>query len=239
MTTLFISDLHLQPSRPDLLSLFLSFIEKKASQADQLYILGDLFEYWIGDDGSLSDHQPEVAALKALTNEGLPVTVIPGNRDFLLGQDFADETGASLLYGDHQIMIDAQEILILHGDELCTDDVSHQAFRKVALDPAVQKNLLSLPLERRREMASALRAASKAGNKASDIVDVTQHAVEDYLRKHQVSIMVHGHTHRPAIHEFELDGQPAKRIVLTDWHSDHGGYLCVSGGEFSLERWEG
>lgn len=239
MTTLFISDLHLQPSRPDLLALFLSFIEQRANQADHLYILGDLFEYWIGDDGSLTDHQPEIAALKALTDNGHGVTVIPGNRDFLLGDDFAAATGAQLLYGDHRVAVDKQEIVILHGDELCSDDVSHQEFRKVALDPAVQKNLLSLPLERRREMAAALRAASKAGNKASDIVDVTQETVETYLRKHQVTTMIHGHTHRPAIHEFELDGHTAKRIVLTDWHADHGGYLCAEDGTLSLERWEG
>lgn len=239
MATLFISDLHLQPDRPALSELFLSFMAERAPTCSALFILGDLFEYWIGDDGGIATYPEEVAAIRQVSDLGVPVTFVPGNRDFLVGETFAAQSGVSIKIGVTQLKVEGQKTLILHGDELCTDDTAHQEFRKVALDPEVQAQMLALPLAQREQMAQALRLASKTGNKPSEIMDVNQQAVEDCMREHGLSRMIHGHTHRPAVHELELDGTAATRYVLTDWHDDRGGYLRCEGDEWSLEAWTG
>ena len=242
MSTLFISDLHLQPSRPALSRLFLDFLDGPARDCRALYILGDLFEYWIGDDGSMGDYPAEVAALQQLTASGLPVTFVPGNRDFLVGDQFAEETRIAVRKGVSQILVEGTDCLILHGDELCTDDVSHQEFRRVALNPDTQAAVLALPVEQRRQMAESLRKTSKTGNKSSEIMDVNEQAVLDCLLEHGQTQMIHGHTHRPAVHRYVLEGKTARRFVLTDWSDTQGGYLECAAADpesWQLRPWPG
>ena len=232
MTTLFISDLHLEESRPDITDAFLTFLREKAAGVEQLYILGDFFEAWIGDDERTPLQEQTAAALKQLSDSGTAIFLMHGNRDFLIGEDFCHRAGATLLDDPTVIDLYGTPTLLLHGDSLCTADVEYQKFRSNMRNPQMQKMMLARPLEDRQQMAKQLRALSMAKNqgKAEDIMDVTPEEVVKELEAHGVQLMIHGHTHRPAVHELEANGKPARRIVLGDWHS-HLWWLEVQPGK--------
>lgn len=229
MTTLFISDLHLDAARPEIGEQFLSFLRTEASGADALYILGDLFESWIGDDDPDPYYGSMKAALAELTRQAVPVWFMHGNRDFLIGERFAADTGVRLLPDPLPVDLHGRTVLLSHGDALCTDDVAYQQVRRMTRDPAWQASILAKSLEERRAIARQGRAESAAHGEAIDlaITDVNQGAVEQLMRAHGVRLLLHGHTHRPAVHEFRLDGEPATRIVLGDWFT-----------QGSLVRWD-
>ena len=221
MTALFISDLHLYHQRPAVTEAFRQFLRQDAVQADSLYILGDLFEAWIGDDDPDPHNRSIVTSLKALTDSGTRCFFIPGNRDFLVGDRFAAESGVSILNDGTQIDLYNQPVLLLHGDTLCTDDKGYQRFRRFVHHPATQAVFLALPVAARRALAKRMRdqSMSTSSQKPEEIMDVNQAAVEKTLRDESVKILVHGHTHRPAAHRFKLAGSDVQRIVLGDWYS--------------------
>ncbi|WNJ80812.1 UDP-2,3-diacylglucosamine diphosphatase [Cedecea neteri] len=222
MSTLFIADLHLCPEEPAITAGFLRFLSGEARQADALYILGDLFEAWIGDDAPEPLYQQIAAAIKAVVDAGIPCYFIHGNRDFLLGKRYAKASGMTLLPEEKLIDVYGRKILIMHGDTLCTDDEGYQAFRRKVHQPWLQKLYLALPLFIRQRIADRMRADSQAANnmKSLEIMDVNPQAVVDTLTRHNVQCLIHGHTHRPAIHELEANGQPAFRCVLGAWHKE-------------------
>ncbi len=232
MATLFISDLHLDPERPEITALFRDFLRQRAAAAEALYILGDLFEAWIGDDDDAALGQEVAAALKALTRQGVAVAFIHGNRDFLIGESFAAAANARLLAEAVVIDLYGVPTLIMHGDTLCTDDVEYQKFRAQVRSPQWRAQLLSRPLAERRAIARQLRETSREATrvKAEDITDVNPAAVAQAMREHGVRRLIHGHTHRPAVHEFMLDGAPAQRIVLGDWYEQGSLVECDAGG---------
>ena len=216
MTVLFISDLHLAPERPEVTRAFLSFLSEPAREASALYILGDLFEAWIGDDDP-SDLAAQVQdALGQLSSSGVGLFVQHGNRDFLLGKRFARRCGATLIDDEHIVDYRGQRALLVHGDTLCTDDLDYQRFRRKARNPLYKWCLRHLPLKRRQKLAAEWRAKSMAANsnKASEIMDVNGDAVVEVMARHSVNLLIHGHTHRPNRHQ--LDN--GERIVLGDWH---------------------
>ena len=218
MTTLFISDLHLEADRPDIADQFLRFLETEALGADALYILGDLFESWVGDDDPNEHYAWIRQALRKLTRKNVPVYFMHGNRDFMIGEEFAAETGVEILPDPHVAEIHGERVLLSHGDAYCTDDVEYQAVRKMTRDPQWQAMMLAKPLEERLAFAAQARAASMArgGTVSEEIMDVNAGAIETALREAGVSLMLHGHTHRPNVHELTVDGEPARRIVLGD-----------------------
>jgi UDP-2,3-diacylglucosamine hydrolase len=235
VTTLFVSDLHLDPARPEITALFLRFLREEAGEAEALYILGDLFEAWVGDDQPGEPADSVRAALRALAEGGTPVYVMRGNRDFLFGARFAADCGAQLLPDPAVVTLYGVPTLLMHGDLLCTGDSAYQAFRAMVRAPEWQADFLAQPLAARQEFAAKARAASKqhqAGTMES-IMDVDQAAVSATLSRFGVTRLIHGHTHRPAIHSFLLDDQPAQRIVLGDWY-DQGSVLRVSADGFAL-----
>ena len=236
MATLFISDLHLDPRRPAIVSLFLDFLERRARRADALYILGDLFEAWIGDDDDAELGHAVAGALRALVESGVPTCFLHGNRDFLVGQGFASASQVQLLPESVVIDLAGEPVLLLHGDTLCTDDIEYQAFRAQVRDPAWQAGLLEQPLAQRRMLASQLRETSRQATQAkgAEITDVNPVAVECALRTHGVDHLIHGHTHRPAIHRWMMDGRPAWRAVLGDWY-EQGSVLCCDRTGWRLE----
>ena len=219
MSTLFISDLHLEESRPDITRAFHQFIRERASQSESLYILGDFFEAWIGDD----EHTPlqnEVAeSLQQLTSGGTQLFLMHGNRDFLLGNDFCSRVQATLLDDPTVIDLYGEPTLLMHGDSLCTADVEYQKFRRNMRNPDWQQAFLKRPLADRQLVARQLRQISMAKNqgKQEDIMDVTPAEVVQQMQEYGVRQIIHGHTHRPALHELEVSGVPAQRIVLGDW----------------------
>ena len=222
MATLFIADLHLQTEEPAITAGFLRFLQGEARQADALYILGDLFEAWIGDDDPNPLHQQIASAIKAVVDAGVPCYFIHGNRDFLVGQRFARQSGMLLLAEEERLDLYGREVLIMHGDTLCTDDPGYLAFRAKVHTPWIQRLFLALPLLIRRRIAARMRADSKAANssKSMDIMDVNPQAVVDVMERHHVQWLIPGHTHRPAVHELQANGQPAWRVVLGAWHSE-------------------
>ena len=226
MAVLFVSDLHLDPARPEGLDRFDEFCARTARAADAVYILGDLFEAWIGDDDDDPGLEPIVAAIAALTHRGTPCHFMHGNRDFLAGEGFAKRTGCRLLGDFERVGLYGQTVLLTHGDLLCTDDLRYQELRRQLRDPAWQRDFLAKPLGERRRIASQLRQLSQTemAAKSETIMDVNEAAVHDAMRRFGVHRLLHGHTHRPAIHRFELDGQPAERVVLNDWYGP-GGYV--------------
>ncbi len=232
MTTWFISDLHLEPSRPAIIQQLFTFLQRINGKADALYILGDFFEFWIGDDFlDTPDGQaiaPLIQALRVVSNSGVPVYFMHGNRDFLLGERFATETGCILLPEQQVIDLYGVPTLLLHGDTLCTDDVDYQKARAVFRHPEWIAQALSQTIPQRIQQAQAMREASKESTqqKSGEIMDVNQQTVEQAMRDAQVTRLIHGHTHRPAIHYFRLDGIDAQRIVLGDWYTQ-GSYLKV------------
>jgi UDP-2,3-diacylglucosamine hydrolase len=221
MATLFISDLHLDPELPDITSQALAFLDSETRDADALYILGDLFDAWVGDDDPEPEKRRVVAALRRLTDTGLPCYFMHGNRDFLVGEGFAEASGCTLLADPTIVELHGTRVLLMHGDTLCTDDHEYQAFRKMVRNPDWQHTILARPLAERLALARQLRdtsAASMAG-KPQEIMDVNQDAVVAAMREHGIYTLLHGHTHRPAIHRFETDGRDAVRIVLGDWYT--------------------
>lgn len=223
MTTLFISDLHLDGSRPDITAQFLELLEHEARQARALYILGDLFEAWIGDDDPDPDKRRVVAALRSLRDAGVECFLMHGNRDFLIGARFCRETGAHLLADGTVIDLYGRAVLLMHGDLLCTDDHAYQRLRRIVRNPLVQFALRRLSLRQRQRLAQRMREGSKEhiaslDEAAPQIMDVNAAAVLRTFARYGVDCMIHGHTHRPAIHEINVDGRRAIRIVLGDWY---------------------
>lgn len=232
MATLFISDLHLSAERPDITSLFIRFLNNEARQAEALYILGDLFEAWLGDDMVLPEYADAIAAMKALSDSGVPVFIMHGNRDFLLSEKFTAMSGTTLLDDPTRIDLYGKPTLLLHGDTLCTDDGEYQKFRAMVRNPAWQQQMLALSPAERLALAKEYREMSQAetGNKAVDIMDVNQQTLEQVMQTEGIYHMIHGHTHRPAIHEFKIDTQPATRIVLGDWYEQGSVLVCDESG---------
>jgi UDP-2,3-diacylglucosamine hydrolase len=240
-TSLFISDLHLDPGRPGGIHLFEDFIRNKAIEADQVFILGDLFEYWLGDDASEHcGYQAIIECLATLACEKTKVYFMHGNRDFLVGKDFASSIDGWLLPDPSKFRLGEIDVLLMHGDSLCTDDVAHQQFRQQTRSTEWQQNILSKSITEREEFAKKLRMSSKKGNtdKPESIMDVNQDAVESVMKDNQVSLLIHGHTHRPAVHNFQLMGKTAHRIVLGDWYTT-GNYLIHDEYGFRLLSYPG
>lgn len=219
MITLFISDLHLEESRPDITRAFLAFLQDRAVNAHTLYILGDFFEAWIGDDEHTPLQEHIAAALKQVSDGGTAVYVMHGNRDFLLGADYCQRIGATLLDDPTVIDLYGTPTLLMHGDSLCTADTEYQKFRTNMRNPKTQQMLLARPLKDRQLMARQLREMSMAKNKgkAQAIMDVASEEVVRVMEQHSVPQLIHGHTHRPARHSLMANGKAAERIVLGDW----------------------
>ena len=234
----FISALHLSPQAPGVTRRFLDFIGGKARDAAQLYILGDLFEVWPGDD-SIDDpddtyNQAIVDALRSLTDTGVKVSVMHGNRDFLLGEEFAARSGASLLPDPYVLSLPAWQFVLSHGDSLCTDDTDYQAFRTRVRAPVWRASFLQQPLAERKALATVLRQKSAMAKlekltRANYPLDLNPGATDDFLRQHGYATFIHGHTHRPATHDHLVDGIHVERWVMSDWHEDQGEYLCWDG----------
>ena len=228
--TYFIADLHLDNSRPQITQLFTDFLSEIQEDAKTLYILGDLFEYWIGDDvlnlptkacpNTVKLMQLVMIELKKLVDHGVEVHLTHGNRDFLIGNQFIQAIGANLLDVNHVIDLCGTPTLIMHGDTLCIDDIEYQKLRVILRNPQWQANFLSRSIQERIKEADNLRKISQEQTKTKhdELLDVNQNEVEKIMRKFNVAQLIHGHTHRPATHEFILDGKPAKRMVLGDWH---------------------
>lgn len=235
MKTVFISDLHLDPKRPDIQACFDQFIKSCLNSnrigknpIDALYILGDLFEFWIGDDASIPVYQHSISQLKQLNTSGISVYVMHGNRDFLMGSDFEQASGCQLISDLYHLKINHQEILLSHGDIFCTDDEEYMKFRQMVRDPIWQSEFLAKTIEERLAVAKAMREHSKKrgqqlqqqDQQSSEITDVNQNTIEELMSVHKVNTLIHGHTHRPAVHDFQLNNQMARRIVLPDWTPD-------------------
>ncbi len=228
MTTLFISDLHLDPERPEITRLFGEFIDHEARQAEALYILGDLFEAWVGDDDPSETGVFVAAKLRALSDSGVRVFFQHGNRDFLVGREFARRAGLRLLPEHAVIVLNGEPVLLMHGDTLCTGDTAYQAFRAQTRQHAWREHFLSQPLQARLAFAAKAREASQQRQGAmkrddraqfESITDAATEAVIAALSQYGIRTMIHGHTHRPAVHAFEIDGHACKRIVLGDWYT--------------------
>jgi len=216
---LLISDLHLEERRPDLTRALLHFLETRAAAAEALYILGDFFEVWVGDDG-MTPYQHEIAqALNALSLDGTRIYLMHGNRDFMIGKAFCREAGCTLLADPQVVQLNGERALLTHGDALCTRDEGYMRLRRWLRNPVSLFVLHHLSLASRQKLARKLRSSSKAETrmKASDIVDVTPGEVVRIMQRHKVTTLIHGHTHRPAIHTLDVDRRPARRIVLGDW----------------------
>ena len=228
MSTLFISDLHLSGERDNITELFIKFLDERASQADALYILGDLYEVWPGDDMIQPDYLSSIAKMKQLTDNGLPLFVMQGNRDFLMAEKFAEVSGATLIEDPTIIDLYGTPTLLMHGDTLCTDDVDYQKFRTMVRDKNWKEQFFSLPNEERLAMTTKYRKVSKVetAKKSMDIMDVNQQAVESTMLEQGINQLIHGHTHRPAIHDFTLEGKDMKRIVLGDWFEQGSVLVC-------------
>jgi UDP-2,3-diacylglucosamine hydrolase len=242
MTTLFISDLHLDAERPEITRLFGAFIDGEARQAEAVYILGDLFEAWVGDDDPSETGAFVAAKLRALSDRGVRVFFQHGNRDFLVGRDFAQRAGLQLLPENAVIVLNGEPVLLMHGDTLCTGDAAYQAFRAQTRQPAWQQQFLVQPLPTRLAFAAKAREASqqRQGEMKRDdraqfetVTDVAPDAVIATLSQYGISTLIHGHTHRPAIHELKIGGRSCRRIVLGDWYTQ-GSVLRVDASGMQL-----
>ena len=216
---LLISDLHLEEERPDISRAFLHFLETRASQAEALYILGDFFEVWIGDDAMTPFQHSIAEALRRLSERGTRIYLMHGNRDFMLGDGFCRAAGCTLLSDPSVVELCGERVLLMHGDSLCTRDEGYMRLRRLLRNPFSLLVLRHLPLSTRRKLARKLRNESRTQTrmKATDIIDVTPELIPRALAEHRVRTLIHGHTHRPATHELLVNGQPAQRIVLGDW----------------------
>lgn len=235
MATLFVSDIHLDPARPAHVRGFLDFLSGEAARADALYILGDLFEAWIGDDDESELADAVAQALAALGARGVPCRFMHGNRDFLLGESYAGRAGLELLPQSQVVDLHGVPTLLLHGDTLCTGDLPYQRFREEVRDPEWQRRFLQQPLAERRAFANAARRESERHTAGApmQIMDVAQDEVERVLRAAGVDRMIHGHTHRAGKHAFALDGRYAERVVTGDWY-DRGSVLRASASGLEL-----
>lgn len=234
--TLFVSDIHLDEKRSTVIDLFNQFLLKRALHADALYILGDLFEYWIGDDAPYQSYQSTFNALKKVSASNTPIYFLHGNRDFLIAESFARQTGIQLINEEHVISIHGQDILLMHGDTLCIDDIAYQRFRKKAHNKWLQWLALHLPISIRESLALRLRDTSTqaTAEKPADIMDVNQSAVEAAMRRNNTKVLIHGHTHRPGIHDFEVASTTYKRAVLGDWYTQ-GSVISLTENGINLE----
>jgi len=235
MTTLFISDLHLDDQRPETTTLLKKFLRDEAVNADALYILGDLFEFWLGDDVPSECTLEVAAALSSLEGKGVPCYFMHGNRDFLLQEDYAKLAGMILLPQEHVANLYGEQVLLMHGDSLCTDDIPYQQFRALVRNPAWQQDFLAKTPQQRMQIALQARDASveHKGNVDMNIMDVSPAEVLGVFERHGVLRMIHGHTHRPATHDLEVNGQVAQRIVLGDWYTQ-ASVLRVQPGQYDL-----
>jgi UDP-2,3-diacylglucosamine hydrolase len=235
MTRLFVSDVHLGEESVPAIDQFLEFLAAHAARAAALYILGDLFESWVGDDDRSAAAQRVCGALRALTAGGVPCFALHGNRDFLLGSGFSERTGCRLLTDPVVAEFDGERVLITHGDALCTDDHAYQELRSMVRNVSWQRRFLALPLAHREVLAGELRAGSRAhtAHTVPTIMDVNSEAVAAAFRAAQVCRMIHGHTHRPGVHDLTVDGAPVQRIVLGAWY-EQGSYLSYERGSYQL-----
>ena len=237
MSRLFVSDVHLDAGAPEAAEQFLEFLRTHAADAEALYILGDLFEAWIGDD----DPDPAKAricdGLRALTDHGVGCFVLHGNRDFLIGRDFCKKTGSRLLADPVVADLDGERVLLTHGDALCTDDHSYQELRSTVRTPEWQRRFLALPLADRALVANQARAGSKEHTSRAipNIMDVNEDAVSTAYRATRVRRIIHGHTHRPGIHDTAIEGEPAQRLVLGAWY-EQGSYIQYENGRYELRN---
>lgn len=233
MRTLLISDIHLSEKRPDLTRALLNFLHNIHADCDHLYLLGDIFDAWIGDDCIHPDLIPVIDALHVLAEKGINIFFQHGNRDFLVGHHFATRIGAKLLAEEAIVSLpDGQSALLMHGDQLCIDDTEYQQFRKVVRNSNWQREFLGKPLQERMEIARSLRAASKERNaeKSLGIMDVNADCVRNTLQRTKCELLIHGHTHRPAIHHQQLNDHAGTRIVLGDWDTSLWYLSCTSAG---------
>ena len=239
MSTLFISDLHLDGALPAAIAQFESFLQGPARTAEALYILGDLFEVWLGDDDDDRERGRVCAALRSLSDAGVACHVCHGNRDFLLAAGFEQRTGCRLIADPSVVDLYGERVLLTHGDALCTDDVSYQRLRSVVRTAAWQRRFLRLPLAARRSLAEAARAGSRAhtGMVAPDIMDASEAAVVAVLRACQVRVLIHGHTHRPGVHQLAVDGAAARRYVLGAWYEQGSFLRCDPLGYELVTMW--
>ena len=235
MTTLFISDLHLDDRRPETTALLKRFLNDEAAGADALYVLGDLFEFWLGDDVPSKCSAELAVEFSRLADKGVPCYFMHGNRDFLLQSDYAALSGMVLLPGEHVADLYGERVLLMHGDSLCTDDIPYQQFRSLVRNPAWQKDFLGKSPQERLQIALQARDASAEhkGNVDMNIMDVNLVEVISAFERHGVLRMIHGHTHRPAIHDLDVNGHAAQRIVLGDWYTQ-GSVLRVQAGRYDL-----
>jgi UDP-2,3-diacylglucosamine hydrolase len=232
---LFISDLHLSSERPDILKAFCRFLDTTAKGANSLYILGDFFNFWLGDDDDTPSHQEAIKALQHYQTTGTEVFFLRGNRDFLVGKSFVGRIGATLLEEPAIITLNQQQTLLLHGDSLCTKDEEYQEFRKMVRGEEWQKQILSKSLAERKAIAEHLRSTSKSMNslKSEDIMDVTPEEVVNVMAEHQSLLLIHGHTHRPARHPVSVNQRQGERIVLGEWDK-MGWYLKSENNQLEL-----
>lgn len=226
---LFISDLHLEKERPDITTAFLNFLSNEAKQAQALYILGDFFEAWIGDDDDNDFHRQIITALHESTQAGLPIYLMHGNRDFLIGKQFAKACGITLIKDPTVIELSGERILLMHGDSLCTLDRGHQFFRMISQNYFIKTLFLMIPLKLRKYIARLLRSKSTLRTQQLDsyTMDVTTESVLSMMKKNKVRKLIHGHTHQPATHQLQVDDQPGQRIVLASWH-DGASWLTIN-----------
>ena len=237
MSILFISDLHLDDRRPETTALLKQFLQDEAVNADALYILGDLFEFWLGDDVPSKCSLEVAAALSSLADKGVPCYFMHGNRDFLLQEDYAKQAGMTLLPQEHVADLYGERVLLMHGDSLCTDDIPYQQFRALVRNPAWQQDFLAKTPQQRLQIALQARDASAEhkDNVDVNIMDVNPDDVIGAFERHDVLRMIHGHTHRPATHDLEVNDHAAQRIVLGDWYTQ-GSVLRVQPGQYNLAR---
>lgn len=237
MARLFVSDVHLDGSAPEATEQFIAFLAEQGPRAEALYILGDLFEAWVGDDDADPEKERVCRALRALGARGVACFALHGNRDFLLGEGFAERSGCRLLADPVIAQLGDERVLLTHGDALCTDDRPYQELRSIVRDPAWQRRFRALPLSSRELLADEARAGSRrhTSRTVPYIMDVNAAAVTAAFRAAQVRRMIHGHTHRPAVHDIELDGGKAQRIVLGAWH-EQGSYLVYEAGRYELRE---
>jgi len=236
MTTLFISDLHLRPDNPDLIHLAVEFLKTETNNIEALYILGDLFNTWLGDDIVPPEYEPLISQLQQLHQAGIKTYLMVGNRDFMMGKAFAQQIGCELLSDFCLIDLYGTKTLLLHGDTLCVDDVAYQRYRRWARNKLIQWCFLKLPVRYRQGISDKIKQKSRKNKKniATSIMDVNQTEVERVMTQFGVTQLIHGHTHRPAIHEFSLASQTAKRIVLGDWHKESFSFLRCNEQEIQL-----
>ena len=233
----FISDIHLSDKHPELTQAFFTFLNESKEACTHLYILGDLFEAWIGDDDTTPLAQEVKSALRAFTDNGPATFFIHGNRDFLIGKTFAKETGITILPDPYTLTINDQKVVISHGDFLCTDDVDYITFRNQVRSDEWQSAFLNKTIAEREEIAESMRDESQeaTAEKSTAITDVNAAAVNNFLHEHTPDLFIHGHTHRPNIHNIELDNIAAKRIVLGDWGAT-GWYLALNSNNIDLQE---